>query len=111
MTNNEYENSIREFAVYPDALQDGTNDALSYLALGLNGEAGEVANDVKKALRNKIKISCDPTLIKKLALELGDTLWYLTRMANELGYTLSDIQEMNIEKLLKRREEGTLKNR
>lgn len=71
---------------------------LMYDAVALAGEAGEVCNDVKKWHRDD-----DETLTVarrgKLLSELGDVLWYVANMAHDLGYTLEEIAEANIEKL------------
>lgn len=70
-------------------------------ALGLTGEAGEVADLLKKTLYHGHAPRPD-----QIANELGDTLWYLTRLANLFGYSLEDIASMNIAKLKKRYPEG-----
>ena len=85
----------------------GYGDKIIYPTLGVVNEAGEVAGKVKKVLRdcngdfnteNKLKI----------ADEMGDVLWYLAALADDLNINLSTIAEMNIEKLLGRRERGTI---
>jgi NTP pyrophosphatase (non-canonical NTP hydrolase) len=97
----EYEQIISETAIYPD-VGKGTGIALAYTALGLVGEGGEFSEKIKKWLR-------DGVLDKRLAAkELGDVLWYLTASARELGYSLQDIAEMNMVKLLARKNAGTL---
>ncbi len=101
MTLSDYENKINEFAIYPESGQ-GTPMALAYCALGLGGEAGEYSEKVKKLIR-------DGKLDKPLALkELGDVLWYLTRSANELGYSLVDVAQVNIIKLHDRKNRGVI---
>jgi len=76
--------------------------ALAYTALGLAGESGEYTEKVKKLIR-------DGQLDKPLAAkELSDVLWYLTAAAHELGYTLTDIAEINLVKLTYRAERGVL---
>ncbi len=96
-----YEKQISEFAIYPEAGK-GTPLALAYCALGLTGEAGEYSEKVKKLIR-------DGKLDKPLAAkELGDVLWYLTSCANELGYSLQDVAEINLVKLTDRKERGVL---
>jgi NTP pyrophosphatase (non-canonical NTP hydrolase) len=98
----EYEKEITQFAIYPEA-GDGTTLPLAYCALGLTGEAGEYSEKVKKLIR-------DGHIDKRLAAkELGDVLWYLTRSANELGYSLENIAEINLEKLHDRNKRGVLK--
>jgi NTP pyrophosphatase (non-canonical NTP hydrolase) len=97
----EYEQLINKTAIYPESGK-GTPMALAYCALGTVGEAGEYSEKIKKLIR-------DGKLDKPLAAkELGDVLWYVTRSANELGYTLTDIAEINIVKLLDRQERGVL---
>lgn len=97
----EYENVINQFALYPE-VNTGSPLALAYCALGLGGEAGEYSEKVKKLIR-------DGKFDKALAVkELGDVLWYLTRSAKELGYSLSDIAEINVVKLMDRQERGVL---
>ena len=101
MTLSDYENTINEFAIYPESGQ-GTPMSLAYCALGLTGESGEYSEKVKKLIR-------DGKLDKPLALkELGDVLWYLTRSANELGYSLLDVAQVNIIKLHDRKNRGVI---
>lgn len=69
--------------------------------LGLNGEAGEVADHFKKHLYQGHKLDT-----KEVALELGDCLWYLTVLAKIIGYDLECIAKMNNQKLLKRYPDG-----
>lgn len=85
----------------------GYGSAIIYPALGLGNEAGEVQGKIKKVLRdnggkfdkfNKIAI----------ADELGDVLWYLAALAEDLGYTLDEIADLNIAKLTSRRERGVI---
>ncbi|PDZ29172.1 nucleotide pyrophosphohydrolase [Bacillus toyonensis] len=81
-------------------------------ALGLSGEAGEVADIVKKAIFHGHGF--DPAHCPgeeegnthKIALELGDILYYISIMSHEMGYTLEDIAQMNISKLAKRYPDG-----
>ena len=97
----EYDDFIDQFVKYPKAGQQHI-EALTYCALGLTGEAGEYSEKVKKFLR-------DGTFDKEAAaLELGDVLWYVTRSANELGFSLEYIANKNIEKLMSRKERGVL---
>lgn len=73
-------------------------DGLTYAVLGLVGEAGELANKLKKHLRVGSAVDNDV-----LADELGDVLWYISAVANEIGYDLSAVAEMNLEKLKQRK--------
>ena len=101
----DYQEIIETFAVYP---RDNELAAVSYLALGLNGEAGEVADEVKKAIRNDGLISSERRA--KILGEIGDVLWYITRLAIEFDTPLEEIAQANIDKLEKRRQIGGLKH-
>tara|TARA_B100001094_G_C18150607_1_gene783471 strand:- start:1141 stop:1416 length:276 start_codon:yes stop_codon:yes gene_type:complete len=73
---------------------------LKYLALGLGGEVGEVQNEIKKLERDD-----DNNLTKerkqKILNELGDVMWYLSGILNQLDTTIDEILELNIQKLTK----------
>ena len=101
----DYQKIIETFAVYP---RDTELAALSYLALGLNGEAGEVADEVKKAIRNDGAIT--DARRAKILEEVGDVLWCITRIAIEFDVSLSEIAQANIDKLEARRQAGKLKH-
>ncbi len=93
---NEFQIKARGTAVYSDNLQ--TLDPLTYSVLALCGEAGELANKLKKAHR----AGRAPDFLV-LADELGDVLWYVAAIAHDLGMTLEEVAVMNIEKLAARR--------
>ncbi len=80
---------------------------LSYFALGISGEAGEIADKVKKIYRDKNGVLDDETKMM-LAKEVGDVLWYLSQFADLLGFDFEEIAKMNIEKLKSRKQRGTL---
>ena len=88
-----YQIEARKTAIYPEK---GKN--FIYPTLGLVGESGEVAEKVKKVLRdNNGNFDYESkTAIKK---ELGDVLWYLANLCNELDFTLNEVAEENLEKL------------
>ena len=69
--------------------------------LGLNGEAGECADIVKKHFFQGHALDTE-----HLAEELGDVLWYIAVTAHSIGYTLDHIAQMNVDKLRKRYPDG-----
>ncbi len=86
---------------------DYFKDTLHWV-LGLNGEAGEVAEKVKKIIRDKNgEISAEDRV--ELGKELGDVLWYTAVFANQLGIDLDDIARDNISKLADRKRRNVLK--
>lgn len=91
-----YQNKTQSTAIYPE------DQALEYLALGLNGESGEVAEKIKKHIRDGKEIDED------FAKELGDVLWYLARLIDELDADMSAVARSNLEKLLDRQERNKL---
>ena len=84
-----------------------TEHAVTYPTLGLVNEAGEVAGKIKKILRDKAgKISKEDK--EALKGELGDVLWYFTQLCTELGLTLEEVAEHNLNKLFSRQKRGKL---
>ncbi len=102
MNFNEYQSIARSLAIYPNL---GNN--LTYVVLGLNGEAGEVAEKLKKVIRDDNGIISEEKR-NEFKKELGDNLWYLANTAAELNFTLEDIAQTNINKLLSRKERNVL---
>ena len=100
---NTYQDAARLTALYPDV---GNNPI--YPTLGLSGEAGEVADKVKKVLRDR-NGQFDDSVRAEIALELGDVLWYVAQLASELGYELEDVANQNLQKLRDRSSRGQLK--
>ncbi len=94
----EYHTFVKSMKVYPE------KHAIIYPALGIAGEGGEIAEKVKKWLRGDSELNKTEVL-----KEVGDVLWYLTSMADDLGFTLQDAVNMNIEKLTSRKERGVQK--
>ncbi len=92
----EYQEAAGSTALYPNRLEN-----LEYPTLGLAGEAGEVANVVKKIQRDFGGEITDE-IRTRLKDELGDVLWYISACADELGITLTEIAEYNVGKLAKR---------
>ena len=80
---------------------------IPFLALGLCGEAGEVADKVKKVLRDKGG-EFDAGVRHSIAFELGDCLYYLANLASAIGYPLSEIAELNNRKVEDRMERDVI---
>ena len=100
MNFNEYQKLARSTAVYPE------EHKVVYPALGLCGEAGEVADKIKKTIRG------DSSLVNvtgSIADELGDVLWYLAILADDLGIPLEDIAHWNVDKLRRRMKSNKIK--
>jgi NTP pyrophosphatase (non-canonical NTP hydrolase) len=74
---------------------------IKYMALGLGGEVGEVQNEIKKLERDDNN-QLDEDRRNKIITELGDTMWYFTGICNQIGCSLQQILENNMEKILQR---------
>jgi NTP pyrophosphatase (non-canonical NTP hydrolase) len=98
----EYEDFMQTSKFYP---QDKL--PITYPALGLNGEAGEVAEKVKKCWRDNGGVFDDYTK-KAILKELADTLWYIWACADDMGYTLKDVLQTGITKVRERQETNTI---
>ena len=96
---NNYQRQAGAFAIYPDDMR------VVYPALGLSGEAGEVADKVKKIIRDGRD---DAEYRGEIAKELGDVLWYCAVLASDLGFSLQQVAEMNVHKLQSRRATGKI---
>lgn len=112
-TFDDYSNETKKTAKYPSIGQN-----INYPILGLTGEAGEAAEVLKKASRDTgvlVETGSDGLYIlhsvehKQLLLkELGDVLWYIDAAAKELGSSLLEVAQMNIDKTHKRLADKTL---
>lgn len=101
---NDYQQLAKLTAIYPHN-GTGHDNAITYTILGAVGEAGELGNAWKKAMRDG-----DPAPIKEqLRYELGDVLWYVANLATELGMTLEQVAQCNLDKLSDRKARGKLK--
>ena len=98
---NDYQKQALLTAIY------SKEHSITLPTLGLNGEAGEVAEKVKKVLRDNdgafTRENC-----QEIAEELGDCLWYIANLSQRIGYSLEEICEMNITKLRSRQQRGKL---
>lgn len=83
------------------------NDTLVYAVLGLSGEAGEVANKVKKIYRDN-KGKATPEVKAALVKELGDCLWYIAEIATQLDLNLEGVAAVNLTELRGRASRGSI---
>lgn len=99
---NDYQTTAAKTAIYPE------EHALTYPALGLVGEAGEVANKVKKLIRDGVDPDTYDAKRLEIADEVGDVLWYIAALCKELGVSLEDVARGNLHKLADRQRRGKL---
>jgi len=108
MTLDEYQEACLDTAFYPHSMV--------YPALGLASETGELLGKIKKLVRDDgmpldiddVPETLDHETTKQLALEVGDCLYYLAVLADDIGYSLEEIADMNMKKLKDRKSRGTL---
>ena len=98
---NAYQRSSARTAIYPE------EHRILYPALGLAGEAGEVANKVKKLIRDGPDGRPDDWR-EQISSEIGDVLWYCAALATDLNLTLGMIAAQNEKKLMARKDAGTI---
>jgi len=103
ITLKEYQDWTVTTAMYPHA-ETGNVEELMYLALGLVGEAGEVANKVKKLFRD----GDNQDLRTELAKELGDVMWYMGRLSSVLDVDLTETLAKNVAKRESRKARGVI---
>lgn len=96
----EYQERTEETAVYP------AQEAIEYLALGLNDESGEVAGAVKKYMRGDYG---EDELRERLKGEAGDVLWYWVRLLDEMDLDASEVMEGNADKVFDRKDRGVIR--
>ena len=99
---NSYQQFVKGMKVYPKEY------SVVYPTLGLTGEAGEIAEKVKKWLRDEGGQAITEERRETLLGELGDPLWYIAALADDLGYTLQEVVDFNVSKLSSRKERGKL---
>ena len=100
MNFNEYQEMAKTTAIYDKKHQ------ILYPALGLAGEAGEVANKVKKLIRDGYEKNQDYR--EALSHEIGDVLWYCAVLADDIGCDLQSIANNNLIKLKDRQARGVI---
>lgn len=103
MNFNDYQTKSRKTAGYP-----AIGHPVIYPTLGLVNEAGEVAGKIKKVFRDKDGQISEETR-SALKAELGDVLWYIAQVCTELGLSLDEVAEYNIQKLYDRLERGKIR--
>ena len=91
----EYQDTIKITAKYP------VNIRVLYPALGLAGETGEVCEKIKKVYRDNNGVFSQDKVIE-ITKELGDVLWYIQAICNDLGINMQDVAQINVDKLMSR---------
>jgi len=99
---NEYQKQAFTFAIYPNKETD-----IIYPTLGLNGEAGEIAEKVKKIIRDDNGVVNGDKKIQ-LLMEIGDCIWYCGALCTALGLDMNKVAEMNIIKLTNRQKNNKI---
>lgn len=97
-----YQKESRKTAKYPNA-----DNNFIYPTLGLVGESGEVAEKIKKVIRDKNGVIDEDTKLE-ISKELGDVLWYLSQISTELNLSLDKIADENLKKLFSRMERNKI---
>jgi len=100
----DYQVAARKTAIYPGM---GGIMGLAYTALGAANEAGEIAGEVKKMIRDD-HCNLTPERQEKISNEIGDTLWYLANVATEAGLDFDLIATQNLKRLEDRAERGVI---
>ena len=102
ITATDYQQKAAETAIFPK------EKALEYLTLGLTGEAGEIANKVKKLIRDGADREGYHERLNQIGYELGDVMWYCAMLAKEVDMNLGRIMEDNLDKLADRKARNRL---
>ena len=106
MNLNEYQDLAARTATFGEWDKDRQ---ILYLTLGITGEAGEVAEKIKKIMRNDAGVMSDEKK-EEIKKELGDVLWYLSQMSRVLGYSFEEVAQANIDKLADRAKRGVIRS-
>jgi uncharacterized protein YdbL (DUF1318 family) len=123
LTLNEYQDKTKETALYGASIRTYVDSlaipdpnkrdglirmlSLNYAVLGLAGEAGEICNDLKKIIRDSNMIMTSDKR-ERLINELGDAEYYGAAVASELGMSLEDVAQINVQKLADRKARGVI---
>jgi NTP pyrophosphatase (non-canonical NTP hydrolase) len=105
----EYQDKSKVTAIYPnfDAEVYHKHRNLIYTTFGLMGETGEVVEKIKKLFRDDAG-EISEARKQELVKELGDVLWYVSQIATELGVSLEEVIQQNIEKIYSRKDRGVI---
>lgn len=98
----QYQKATEATAIYSPEV------GLIYTALGLASEAGEVVGHLKKAIRDDAGQAVSSDRRDAILAEVGDVLWYCARLTAELGASLGDVAQANLDKLSARKQAGTI---
>ena len=99
---NDYQNKCKETAEYPII-----GHGCVYPALGLANEAGECLGKIKKVFRDNDGVFSNDK-VEAIKAEAGDILWYLSQLCTELGISLNDVAQLNLDKLIDRKVRGVI---
>jgi len=97
----DYQTLAAKTAIYPK------EQGLTYVVLELASEAGEIAGKIKKIIRDRGSVVSSDD-VEDLGGELGDVLWALAMLCQELGISLEAVAIYNLNKLASRQERGKL---
>lgn len=105
-----YQHWCATTAIFPQ------NSGIAYCAIKLSGEVGEFNEKIGKLVRDQANGLDNGSLIAViteeqrvlLAKELGDICWYVGQLARQLGFSMSDVLDINIQKLNARRINNTI---
>lgn len=98
---NDYQETVHKFAKYQTGCDAAGVPPLVYVLLGLGEEAGEVLGKYKKIIRDKNGVISNDDMLS-IKKELGDVMWYLSEAAYNLGMTLEEVAQTNVDKLTDR---------
>ena len=106
MNIDEYQEKAKKYDFFEET-EDFNKVAFLEKVLGIVGEAGETADKIKKIIRDKSGKPTDGDKVE-ITKELGDILWYLVNIARYMGVTMTEVAQMNLDKLESRRERNKL---
>jgi NTP pyrophosphatase (non-canonical NTP hydrolase) len=108
MTFDEYQKKAITTDTAKGVMQGIADPAFLEKAFGLVGEAGEVAEKLKKIFRDKNGV-LDATDRQEIIKEFGDVLWYISALSHYLNVSLDQVAVLNLEKVLSRQSRGIIK--